>query len=74
MIPVHERLLKRLWELAQVSPEETRGSMTTQLRALKLIRDIEQTLAERAQEAAPAQAEHAVYPSWLDLPVPDRKM
>jgi hypothetical protein len=42
-----ERILIRLWELASVSPEVTRGSMTGQMKALSMIVAIEGLIPDR---------------------------
>jgi hypothetical protein len=42
-----ERILTRLWELALLSPEVTRGSMTGQMKALSMIVAIEGLIPDR---------------------------
>ena len=48
-----EQVLARLWEIANLSPEMTRGSITGQVKALSMIVAIEGLIPDR--RAAPAQ-------------------
>ena len=59
-----ERLLARLWEIADLAPEITRGSMSSQVKALSLIAAIEGHIPDR--RAASAQNKPAA-----SLPTPD---
>ena len=68
----HDRILNRCWEIANLTPEQTKGNLSSQLKALELILQVLEAL-----EAKPA-AIHKVAPfyraAWMDLPTPDRKM
>jgi hypothetical protein len=45
-----EQVLARLWEIAKLSPEMTRNSITGQIKALVMIVSIEGLIPERAQK------------------------
>ena len=65
-----EQILNRYWELANLTPEQTKGNVTGQLKALELLFE--------ALAAKPAAAAAKVVPfyraAWMDLPTPDREM
>jgi hypothetical protein len=65
-----EKVLARLWEIANLSPEMTRGSMTGQVKALamivamlNLIPDPRAVSPEKEKESAPAPAPAQIYVS-----------
>ncbi len=71
-----ERVLTRLWEIADLSSEMTRGSMTSQVRALSLIIAIQNLIPDRRalsrpavsseKDSAPAPAKAEIYVAeWL---------
>ena len=64
-----DRVLNRLWELANVPAEETKGSITGQLKALEML-----LAALPAQPAATAKVAPFYRAAWMDLPTPDKKM
>jgi hypothetical protein len=51
-----EQILARLWQLANLDPEATRGSIAGQIKAMSMIVAIEGLIPDRRQTAAPAQA------------------
>ena len=55
-----EQVLARLWEIANLSPEMTRGSITGQVKALSMIVAIEGLIPDR--RAVPAQNKSAPLP------------
>ena len=55
-----EQVLARLWEVANLSPEMTRGSITGQVKALSMIVAIEGLIPDR--RAVPAQSKTAPPP------------
>jgi hypothetical protein len=59
-----ERLLARLWEIADLEPEKTRGNMSSQVKALTTIAAIEGLLPDRA---ASAQKKPAHPPVTADI-------
>jgi hypothetical protein len=69
--PSRERVLARLWEVAQLSPEITRGNVTGQVRALSLIIPVEGLIPERRASPArnisvPAPVDVHIYEAeWL---------
>ena len=65
-----EQILNRYWELANLTPEQTKGNVTGQLRALELL--LEALSAKPAATAAKAAPFYRA--AWMDLPTPDRKM
>jgi hypothetical protein len=54
-----ERILTRLWELATLSPEVTRGSITAQMKALSMIVAIEGLIPDRRLARGPARSASA---------------
>ena len=66
-----EHLLDRLWELANISPEMTRNSMTGQVKAISLIIAMENFIPDRRavaaeKKSAPAPVNAQIYQSaWL---------
>jgi hypothetical protein len=66
-----EHLLDRLWELANISPEMTRNSMTGQVKAISLIIAMENFIPDRRavaaeKNSAPAPVKARIYQSaWL---------
>jgi hypothetical protein len=51
-----EQVLNRLWEVANLSPEMTRGSITGQVKALSLIVAMQGLIPDRRASRAPQQA------------------
>jgi hypothetical protein len=68
---IRERILDRLWELASLRPEATKGSITGQIKAVALIAAIEGHLPDRrhtpspGQTAAPAIKPNIYVAEWL---------
>ena len=66
-----EQVLARLWEIAKLSPEMTRGSITGQVKALSMIVAIESLIPDRragsSEKKSAAPLPHAeIYPAaWL---------
>jgi hypothetical protein len=60
-----DRLLARLWEIADLDPEKTRGSLSGQVKALSLIAAIEGLIPDR--RAVPAQNKPAPPPVTADI-------
>jgi hypothetical protein len=65
-----ERVLTRLWEIADLDPEKTRGSMSAQVKALSMIIAIEGLIPVRAASAqnkpAPPPVKAEIYQAaWL---------
>jgi hypothetical protein len=66
-----EQVLARLWEIANLSPEMTRNSITGQVKALSMIVAMENFIADRRavsseKESAPAPAKAQIYVAeWL---------
>ncbi len=66
-----EQVLKRLWELANLSPETTRGSITGQLKCLGMIAAMQNFIPDRRAvpsetKSAPAPVNAEIYRSeWL---------
>ena len=66
-----EQVLDRLWELANLSPEMTRGSITGQVKAISMIVAMENFIPDRRaasseKESAPPHAKPQIYVSeWL---------
>jgi hypothetical protein len=63
-----EQVLKRLWEIANLSPEMTRGSVTGQVKALSMIVAMQNFIPDRRalsaeQKSAPAPAPAQIYAS-----------
>jgi hypothetical protein len=61
-----EQVLNRLWEIANLSPEMTRGSITGQVKALSMIVAIEGLIPDRRavasqKQSAPATARPEIY-------------
>ena len=57
-----ERVLDRLWEIANLSPEITRGSITGQVKALTMIVAMQNFIPDR--RAASSQKKSVVAPAW----------
>jgi hypothetical protein len=58
-----EQLLQRLWQIANLSPEETRGSMNAQVLAVKELLD---RVEGRAREVDKESAKPDIYiPEWM---------
>ncbi len=55
LIPSREQVLNRLWELAALSHEQTRGSIAGQVKALSMISAIEGYLPDRRSSASAKQ-------------------
>jgi hypothetical protein len=60
-----DRLLARLWEIADLDPEKTRGSLSGQVKALSLIAAIEGLIPDR--RAVSAQTKPAPPPVTADI-------
>jgi hypothetical protein len=66
-----EQVLKRLWELANLSPEMTRSSITGQVKAISMIVAMQNFIPDRRavpseKNSAPAPAKAQIYASaWL---------
>ncbi|MEA2543814.1 MAG: hypothetical protein QOH35_5180 [Acidobacteriaceae bacterium] len=66
-----EQVLDRLWEIAKMSPEMTRGSITGQVKALSMIVAIESLVPDRRagspeKKSAPPLPQANIYPAaWL---------
>ena len=66
-----EQVLKRLWEIANMSPELTRNSITGQVKALSMIVAMENLIPDRraapaAKTSAPEAPRPAIYQSlWI---------
>ncbi len=66
-----EQVLDRLWEIAKLAPEITRGSITGQVKAISMIVAIEGLIPDRRansskKETAPPLHEPDIYPAaWL---------
>jgi hypothetical protein len=66
-----DQILARLWELANLSPEVTRGSIAGQIKALTMIVSIEALIPDRrrapsqSQTAAPPVAPEIYRAQWL---------
>jgi hypothetical protein len=54
--PSRDQILKRLWELANLSPEITRGSIAGQIKAMAMIVAIEGVIPDRRRPANPIQS------------------
>jgi hypothetical protein len=69
--PSREQVLDRLWELAKLSPEMTRNSITGQVKAITLIIAMENFIPDRRaiaaeKKSAPAPLNAQIYQSaWL---------
>jgi hypothetical protein len=69
--PDREQVLKRLWELANLSPEMTRSSITGQVKAISMIVAMQNFIPDRRavpseKNSAPASAKAEIYASaWL---------
>jgi len=50
--PSRDQVLDRLWEIAKLGPEITRGSMTGQVKALSMIIAIEGLIPDRRAASA----------------------
>ena len=57
-----EKVLDRLWEIAYLSPEITRGSITGQVKALTMIVAMQNFIPDR--RAASSQKKSVVAPAW----------
>jgi hypothetical protein len=65
LLQSRDRLLARLWEIADLDPEKTRGSLSGQVKALSLIAAIEGLIPDR--RAVPAQNKPAPPPVTADI-------
>ena len=69
--PSREQVLDRLWELANLSPEKTRNSITGQVKAISMIVAMENFIPDRRavaaeKKSAPAPVNAQIYQSaWL---------
>ena len=69
--PDREQVLNRLWELANLSPEMTRNSITGQVKAISMIVAMENFIPDRRavaaeKKSAPAPVNAQIYQSaWL---------
>ena len=67
-----EQVLARLWEIANLSPEMTRGSITGQVKALSMIVAMQNFIPDRPAVASekkspPTPANHQIYAAaWLN--------
>ena len=57
-----EKVLDRLWEIANLSPDMTRGSITGQVKALSMIVAMQNLIPDR--RAASSQKKSVVAPAW----------
>jgi hypothetical protein len=64
-----DQILNRYWALANLTPEETKGNITGQLKALELLLE-----ALAAKPATTAKVATFYRSAWMDLPTPDREM
>jgi hypothetical protein len=64
-----DQILTRYWALANLTPEETKGNITGQLKALESLLE---ALAEKP--AAAAKVVPFYRSAWMDLPTPDQEM
>lgn len=66
---VRERVLARLWEIADLSYERTRGSNVSQMKALSMIVDLEGLIPDRrarsAEKPTPVFGAKAYQAAWL---------
>jgi hypothetical protein len=68
--PDREQVLNRLWEIANLSPEMTRGSVTGQVKALSIIVAMENFIPDRRalpseKNSAPAPKAQIYASAWL---------
>ncbi len=69
--PDREQVLNRLWEIANLSPQMTRGSVTGQVKALSIIVAMQNFIPDRRaisseKKSAPAPSNAQIYPAaWL---------
>jgi hypothetical protein len=68
-----EQVLARLWEIANMSPEMTRGSITGQVKAISMIVAMQNFIPDRkavSEKKSPTPPTHSqIYPSaWLGRP------
>jgi hypothetical protein len=69
--PSRDQVLARLWEIAHLGPEVTRGSITGQVKALSMIIAIEGLIPDRRaastrNKPAPPPVDAQIYPAaWL---------
>ena len=67
-----EQVLARLWEIANLSPEMTRGSITGQVKALSMIVAMQNFIPDRPavsseKKSSPAPIHHQIYAAaWLN--------
>lgn len=66
-----DQILTRLWELANVKPEQTRGSITGQIKAMSMILAMEGFLPARRLSSHPAQLAPAPKEQPAAAQVPD---
>jgi hypothetical protein len=68
-----EHVLRRLWEIANLSPEMTRGSITGQVKALSMIVAMQNFIPDRLstsseKKSAPATTHSQIYPAAWRAP------
>jgi hypothetical protein len=59
-----EKVLTRLWEIAYLSPETTRGSITGQVKAISMIVAIQGLIPDRHSQKKPAPASQIQTAAW----------
>jgi hypothetical protein len=59
-----EKVLTRLWEIAYLSPEQTRGSITGQVKAISMIVAIQGLIPDRHSQKKPAPAPQIQTAAW----------
>ena len=67
-----EQVLTRLWEIAKLSPEMTRNSVTGQMKALSMIIAIEGLIPDRAHKPSAPQYHQQPAQAAAGQPTPDR--
>ena len=70
---VRERVLNRLWEVADLSSDQTRGSMTAQVKCLAMIVAIEGLIPDRRAASAQKPVPPAVSPQIYEAAWPRKK-
>jgi hypothetical protein len=68
-----EKVMDRLWEIANLSPDMTRGSITGQVKALSMIVAMQNLIPDRRaisseKKSPPAPAEPQIYPAAWRAP------
>jgi hypothetical protein len=64
-----ERVLARLWEIADLDPDMTRNSMSAQMRALSMIVAIEGLIPDRNTDRRPGSAQNKSAPPPVHPPI-----